>query len=106
MRGGEANGKFAREGGRHSPIRDVSETRYYTSNLTRASLYGIVREGEVKTDRRKEKLVNYDDLTALLAPEQFAQLQTVRAHLLQDPTVMDKQREPAQTQATGEADGT
>lgn len=34
--------------------------------------------------------MSYQHLVDLLSPQQFAQLQTVREHLLQDPTALDK----------------
>lgn len=37
--------------------------------------------------------VSYQELTALLNPGQFEQLQVVREHLLQDPTAMDRSAE-------------
>jgi hypothetical protein len=34
--------------------------------------------------------MSYQHLVDLLSPQQFAQLRTVREHLLQDPTALDK----------------
>lgn len=40
--------------------------------------------------------MSYSQLVGLLDPGQFAQLQTVRQHLLQDPTALDKQAHTSQ----------
>lgn len=34
--------------------------------------------------------MSYEQLSAMLSPAQFTQLELVRQHLLQDPTALDK----------------
>lgn len=47
--------------------------------------------------------MSYQQLTALLNPVQFKQMEVVRAHLLQDPTTLDKVEETEDGQSRQEA---
>jgi hypothetical protein len=68
--------------------------------LTLVCCHGTVRLAHYGALFHGSTSMSYAQLEALLDPAQVAQLETVRRHLLIDPTVLDKPKEKCDAEST------
>lgn len=70
------------------------------NDLTCGRRCGRVRSDGMKTFHSGRCGVRYEELSALLCPQQFKQMEVVRENLLQDPTGLDRAKPTQAEEAT------